>query len=87
MAAKKISAPAQETTIESADAPTPTPTTEKKLPEQLLTYGEAIKLVAGVLRANPDDGGSVVIEVIRDIVSGTGLKTNYEQITEEEEEV
>lgn len=80
MTTKKITAPAAEetATIDSTDAP--------KLPEQLLTYGEAIKLVAGVLRANPD-GGSVVIEVLRDIVSGTGLNVTYEQITEEEEEI
>lgn len=75
MATKKITAPAAEetATIDIKDAP-----------QQLLTYGEAIKLVAGVLRANPD-GGSVVVEVLRDIVSGTGLNVTYEQITEEEE--
>lgn len=79
MATKKISAPAtEETTIVTTDAPQ-----EKKLPAQLLTYGEAIKLVASVLRVNPD-AGSVVIEALRDIVSGTGLNVAYEQITEEE---
>jgi hypothetical protein len=57
------------TTIDSKDA--------ANLPEQLLTYGEAIKLVAGVLRANPD-AGSVVVECLRDIVEGTGLNVTYE---------
>jgi hypothetical protein len=69
---KKIT---ETSTIDTKDAP--------KLPSQLMTYGEAIKLVAGVLRANPD-GGSVVIESLRDIVGATGLPVTYEEITEEE---
>jgi hypothetical protein len=72
MSAKKIT----ETTIDIKDAPT--------LPEQLLTYGEAIKLVAGVLRSNPD-AGSVVVECLRDIVEGTGLNVTYEPQEEQEE--
>lgn len=74
MATKKITAPAaEEITINTKDAP-----------EALMSYRDAIKLVSGVLRANPDDG-SVVIESIRDIVAGTGHNVTYEQITEEEE--
>ena len=75
MSAKKITAPAaEETTIDIKDAP--------NLPEQLLTYGEAIKLVAGVLRSNPD-AGSVVVECLRDIVEGTGLNVTSEPQEEE----
>lgn len=77
MATKKITAPAAEetATIDTKDAP-------RVLPEALMTYGDAIKLVAGVLRANPDNG-STVIEVLRDIVGATGLSVTYEQIEEE----
>lgn len=72
-----------------------TPTaTEAVTPEVVpdsacLTYGQAIKLVARILQHNPNDGGAVLVESIRDVVSGTGLDVDFvpdEQAQEEEEE-
>jgi hypothetical protein len=42
-----------------------------------LTYGEAIKLVAGVLRNNQDS--ALLCEAVRDLIAGTGLDVSYEQ--------
>lgn len=56
--------------------------------EPALTPGQALKLVGGVLRNNPDS--ALLCEAIREIISGTGLDTrHHEQAAEttEEEEV
>jgi hypothetical protein len=46
-----------------------------------LTYGEAVKLIAGALSNN--ENSILLCEVIRDIVSGTGLDVSYEPQEEE----
>lgn len=65
-------------------APNTAVTPEVIPPKAVMTYGEAIKLVAGVLRNNADS--PLACEVIRDIVAGTGLDVSYEAKQEEEEQ-
>lgn len=48
-----------------------------------LTYGEAIKLVAGALRHNQDS--ALLCEVVRDLIAGTGLDVSYEPKEETQE--
>ena len=86
MAAKKITAPAEITEAAETAEDTTIKTTDAPKPEQLLTYGEAAKLVAGILRGNPNNSGAEVIECIRDIMDGTGLDVTYEAQEEEEQE-
>lgn len=51
------------------------PTVE--FPVSLYSTSQAMKLIARILRKNPDNGGAAVIESIRDIVSSTGYDVNY----------
>lgn len=73
---KKVTEPAPAADAATAAKPEVIP------PKAVLTYGEAIKLVAGVLRHN--ENSPIACEAIRDIVDGTGLSVRYEEQQEEE---
>jgi hypothetical protein len=66
--AKKVASPS----VDTATASAPEVQTREHL-----TYGEAIKLVAGVLRNNQDS--ALLCEAVRDLIAGTGLDVSYEQ--------
>lgn len=82
MTAAEVSLP-KVTKSKKVTAPNTTVTPEVIPPKAVMTYGEAIKLVAGVLRNNVDS--PLACEVIRDIVSGTGLDVSYEPQEETQE--
>lgn len=72
--AKKVASPSVDTATAS------TPEVQSK---DHLTYGEAIKLVAGVLRNNADS--ALLCEAVRDLIAGTGLDVTHGQEEETEE--
>lgn len=82
MTAAEVSLP-KVTKSKKVTAPNTAVTPEVIPPKAVMTYGEAIKLVAGVLRNNADS--PLACEVIRDIVSGTGLDVSYEPQEETQE--
>ena len=86
MTAADVSLPKVPTKAQKVTSPDVDVTTAKApevvSPKAVLTYGEAVKLVASVLRYNSNS--ELLCEAIRDIVAGTGLDVSYE--TQEEED-
>lgn len=73
--AKKVAAPS----VDGATAANP-----EIQHKDHLTYGEAIKLVANILRNNEDS--ALLCEAVRDLVAGTGLDVSYAFQEEETQE-
>jgi hypothetical protein len=78
-ASKKVTKPQQSPEVQDTTA-------EVAGTAECLTYGQAIKLIAGILRHNPNNGGAEVVECIRDVVAGTGLDVDWIPNATQEEE-
>lgn len=88
MTAAEVSLPKVPAKAKKVTAPNPdvaTAAAPEVQQSEHLTYGQAIKLVAGVLRNNQDS--ALLCEAVRDLVAGTGLDVSYAYQEEETEEV